>query len=158
MVKKHQNMSFRPNDTIWPNKKVNVKFLILLDYEVPSSNMKDDWSQDLCGAYISPVSFPHLKWIGVDYRTHKRKEAGGLFTCRSYSALEQLLNLNKRGEIVVCASVVLNNCSEIHSLIMNEFYVVHLYWFWSLNWNEQEARRLSILEYPFSLPLAPQNQ
>lgn len=63
---------------------------MLLDNEVPSSNMKDNWSQDLCGAYISPASLPHLKWVGVDYRAHKRKEAGGLFTFRFYSALEQL--------------------------------------------------------------------
>lgn len=109
-------MSFRPNDTTWSNEEVIVRFLILLENEVLSSNMKDDWSQDLCGAYISPVSLPHLKWTGVDYRTHKTKEAGGLFTSRSYSALEQLLNPNKRDEIVVCASVVLNNCSEIHLL------------------------------------------
>ena len=85
--------------------------------------------KQLCRAHLSAVSLTSFKWIRVDYRTHKRKEAGGLFTSVSYSVLEQLVNLNWRAEIVVCTSVVLNNCSEIQSLITNGFYAIHLFRF-----------------------------
>lgn len=63
----------------------------------------------------------------MDYRAHKRKEAGGLFTSVSDSVLEQIVSLNGRDEIVVCTSVVLNNCSEIQSLTTNGFYRIHLF-------------------------------
>lgn len=88
--------------------------------------------KELCGVHVSTVSLTSLKWIRVDYRTHKRKEAGGLFTSVSYSVLEQLVSLNGKDEIVVCTSVVLHNYSEIQSLITNGFYVIHLFCFRSL--------------------------
>lgn len=95
---------------------------------LPATGKMTDPKQ-LCGAHISPVSLTSLKWIRVDYRTHNRKEAGGLFTSISYSVLEQLVSLNRRDEIVTCTSVVLNNCSERQSLIMNGVYAIHLYRF-----------------------------
>lgn len=51
--------------------------------------------KELCGAHTSPISLTSLKWIRVDYRTDKRKEADGLFTSISYSVLEQLVSLSR---------------------------------------------------------------
>lgn len=135
---------------------INVNFLNLLDKEISTSNRKVDWSHGLRLSTHHQNHIFKMDWSGLQKSEKNRKEIGCFFTSVSYSELEQLVNLDGRDEIRTCTSVVLNNCNEIQSLIINGFYMIHLFQFQSLNWNDQEATRLSIPEYTFSLPTWPQ--